>query len=143
MTPFQKGKKITTAHLLSHTAGLSISSFPGYEIGLPLPTLPQILDGVAPANTKPVRSAFEPGLKYQYSGGGTTISQTIVEDITGKTYEDYMWHSVLKPLGMHSSTFAHVTRDEQSALRATAYFINGNVVKGKYHLYPEQAAAAL
>jgi len=45
-----KGKKITTANLLSHTAGLIISGFPGYEMGVSLPTRPQILDGVTPAN---------------------------------------------------------------------------------------------
>ncbi len=138
-----KGKKITTANLLSHTAGLTISGFPGYEMGVSLPTRPQILDGVTPANTKSVRSAFEPGLKYQYSGGGTTISQTIVEDITGKPYEEYMWDNVLKPLGMHSSTFAHVPGEEQADLRATAYLSNGKAIKGKYRFYPEQAAAAL
>ena len=138
-----KGKKITTANLLSHTAGLIISGFPGYEMGVSLPTRPQILDGVTPANTKSVRSAFEPGLKFQYSGGGTTISQTIVEDITGKPYEEYMWENVLKPLSMHSSTFTLVAGKETAALRATAYFNDGKTIKGKYHLYPEQAAAAL
>ena len=138
-----KGKKISIANLLSHTAGLSIHGFPGYEKGVPLPTGPQILDGVSPANTKSVRSAFEPGLKYQYSGGGTTISQTIVEDITGKPYADYMWDNVLKPLGMNGSTYAYLTGNSQETLRATAYLNNGKAINGNYHLYPEQAAAAL
>jgi CubicO group peptidase (beta-lactamase class C family) len=120
-----KGKKISIANLLSHTAGLSIHGFPGYEKGVPLPTGPQILDGVSPANTKSVRSAFEPGLKYQYSGGGTTISQTIVEDITGKPYADYMWENVLKPLGMNGSTYAYLSSNSQETLRATAYLSNG------------------
>jgi CubicO group peptidase (beta-lactamase class C family) len=138
-----KGKKITTSNLLSHTAGLSISGFPGYQIDSTLPSRQQILDGIAPANTKAVRSAFEPGLKYQYSGGGTTISQTIVEDITGKAYDTYMWENVLKPLGMNNSTFALLTDKKKAALRATAYQNDGRPVNGKYHLYPEQAAAAL
>jgi CubicO group peptidase (beta-lactamase class C family) len=55
-------KKITTLNLLSHTAGLSISGFPGYQIDSTLPSSQEILDGIAPANTKAVRSAFEPGL---------------------------------------------------------------------------------
>ncbi len=138
-----KGKKITTAHLLSHTAGLTIHGFPGYEAGTALPTRSQILDGATPANTKAVRSAFEPGLKYQYSGGGTTISQTIVEDITGKPYDEYMWENVLKPLGMLSSTFSQLPAKEEEHLRATAYYNDGKPVKGRYHLYPEQAAAGL
>jgi len=138
-----KGNKITTAHLLSHTAGLTIHGFPGYATGDALPNIPEILDGVKPANTKSVRSAFEPGIKYQYSGGGTTISQKIVEDITGMPYHKYMWDKVLKPLGMHNSTFAHEAGKGNTILRATAYLNDGKPVTGKYHIYPEQAAAAL
>lgn len=138
-----KGKKITTANLLSHTAGLTIHGFPGYEAGAQLPTRSQVLDGVSPANTKAVRSAFEPGLKYQYSGGGTTISQTIVEDITGKPYDEYMWENVLKPLGMLSSSYTQPPAKDKEPLRATGYYVDGKAVKGKYHIYPEQAAAGL
>ncbi len=85
-----KGKKINIAQLLSHTAGLSVSGFGGYEKGQALPTITQILDGAKPANSNTVRSIFEPGLKFQYSGGGTTVSQLIVEDVTGEKYADYM-----------------------------------------------------
>lgn len=138
-----KGKKITTAHLLSHTAGLTISGFPGYAIGTKLSTLSQILDGTPPANTKAVRSAFEPGLKYQYSGGGTTISQMIVENITGKQYSNYMWENVLKPMGMKNSFYKQSVIMGKENVIATAYDNDGIAVKGKYHLYPEQAAAAL
>lgn len=64
-----KNKKITVYNLLSHTAGLDIHGFPGYEITDTLPTIQQILDGQRPANTKAVRSLFEPGKQYKYSGG--------------------------------------------------------------------------
>src|ERR1700735_5319404 len=56
-----KGKKITVAELLSHTAGLSVYGLPGYERGTPLPTLEQMLDGRPPANSPAIRSMFEPG----------------------------------------------------------------------------------
>lgn len=138
-----KGKKITTAHLLSHTAGLTIHGFPGYEAGTPVPNLSQVLDGANPANTKAVRSAFEPGLRYQYSGGGTTISQMILKDITGKPYDVYMWEYVLKPMGMLSSSYSQPPVKEKQALVATAYYNDGKAIKGKYHIYPEQAAAGL
>ena len=79
-----KGKKISLANLLSHKAGLSVHGFGGYQRGKELPTLLQILDGQKPANSPAVRSVFEPNLKFQYSGGGTTISQLILENTTGK-----------------------------------------------------------
>ena len=50
--------------LLSHTAGTTVSGFPGYAHDAAVPTLVQVLDGAPPANTKPVRieSAAGPGL---------------------------------------------------------------------------------
>lgn len=138
-----KGKKITIANLLSHTAGITIHGFPGYEIGDTIPTLTQILDGKNPANTKAVRSIYEPSLKYQYSGGGTTISQLIVEDVTGLPYDEYMWKNVLKPIGMINSSYTQPPTKTVEKLLATGYYNNGKPVKGKYHIYPEQAAAGL
>jgi CubicO group peptidase (beta-lactamase class C family) len=138
-----KGKKITTADLLSHTAGLTIHGFPGYEKGTPLPTIPQILDGLHPANTQPVRSALEPAIKEMYSGGGTLISQLIVQDITGIPYDKFMLENVLKPMGMSSSFFTQPPPAKDQKKLATGYYLDGKEVKGKYHIYPEQAAAGL
>ena len=137
-----KRKKINIAQLLNHTAGLSVGGFGGYEKGQALPSITQILDGVKPANSNAVRSIFEPGLKFQYSGGGTTVSQLILEDTTGEKYENYMLKNVLMPLGMTQSSFNQPPSSDKKNLLATGY--NGKVqVVGKYHIYPEQAAAGL
>jgi CubicO group peptidase (beta-lactamase class C family) len=138
-----KGKKITLAHLLSHTAGLTVHGFPGYEVGMPLPTLPQILNGEKPANTTAIRSQYAPGLKYEYSGGGTTISQLLVQDVTGQPYDRFMWENVLRPLGMQVSSFTQPPAGEMRSRLATGYVKGGKAVKGHYHMYPEQAAAGL
>ena len=136
------GKKISLTHLLSHKAGLSTSGFGGYEKGKELPTTIQILDGLKPANSSPVRSIFEPGLKFQYSGGGTTITQLILENTTGEKYEEYMLKNVLTPLGMDNSSFNQPAAAAKENLLATGYNIDKEV-KGKYHIYPEKAAAGL
>jgi CubicO group peptidase (beta-lactamase class C family) len=138
-----KGKKITLANLLSHTAGLTVHGFPGYEVGAPLPTLPQILNGEKPTNTAAVRSKYAPSLKYEYSGGGTTITQLLVQDVTGQPYDQFMWENVLKPLGMKASSYTQPPASAQVRLLATGYFNDGRAVKGNYHVYPEQAAAGL
>jgi len=137
-----KGKKITIANLLSHTAGLTVHGFPGYAIDDTIPSLIQVLDGVPPANTKAVRSMFEPSLKFKYSGGGTTISQLIVQDVTGLPYDDYMWKNVLQPMGMMNSSYTQPPKTEKQKFLGTGYYKSGEV-KGKYHTYPEQAAAGL
>lgn len=138
-----KGKKITVANLLSHTGGLTVHGFPGYSKGDTLPTLEQILDGRPPANTHAVRSMYEPGLRSEYSGGGTTISMLIVQDITHEAYDRYMKEKVLDPLGMRESFYTQPAPTTKASLLATAYYINGKEVKGKYHIYPEEAPAGL
>jgi CubicO group peptidase (beta-lactamase class C family) len=135
------GKKITVANLLSHTAGLSVHGFAGYERGDSTPTIRQILDGKRPANSDAVRSMFEPGLRSEYSGGGITISQLIVSDVTGEKYAKYMQQNVLDPMGMKMSSYLPAKDKEQ--FLATGYRGNGEEIKGKYHIYPEQAAASL
>ena len=138
-----KGKKISVANLLSHTAGLTVHGFPGYQAGDTIPQLPEVLDGKRPANTAAVRSQFEPSLRFQYSGGGTTISQLILQDITGEPYAKYMSEAVLLPMGMDNSSYNQPPPKDKRNQLATAYYNDGKEVKGKYHIYPEQAAAGL
>ncbi|MBK8518154.1 MAG: beta-lactamase family protein [Saprospiraceae bacterium] len=137
------GKKISLANLLSHTAGLSVHGFPGHNINGPVPTLLQVLDGKKPSFTPAVRSMFEPDLKFQYSGGGTSISQIILTDLVGQPYEEWMYNNVLKPIGMIHSTYAQPPAEGIRHLCASAYNRDGSPIAGKFHVYPEQAAAGL
>ena len=137
-----KNKKISLANLLSHTAGLSVHGFPGYTPGDSIPSLVQVLNGERPANSSAVRSLFEPSAKLEYSGGGTTITQLILTDITGMRYEDFLQKEVLQAIGMTNSFFTQPPPPGTKNL-ATAYHGDGTPVKGKYHVYPEQAAAGL
>jgi len=138
-----KGRKITVANLLSHTGGLTVHGFRGYAVGDSLPTVGQLLDGKPPANSPAVRSMYEPGLRSEYSGGGITISQLIVMDITHQPYDRYMQDQVLKPLGMMSSLYTQPAPADKRPLLATGYQMDSKEIKGKYHIYPEEAAAGL
>ncbi|HUM45697.1 MAG TPA: serine hydrolase domain-containing protein [Chitinophagales bacterium] len=137
------GKKITLADILSHNAGLSVHGFPGHDIKGPIPTVYEVLDGKSPAVTPAVRSEFEPGLKFQYSGGGTTISQVILTDITKQPYDAWMYKNVLKPIGMVNSSYAQPPAKDKQRLCASGYYSDGSPVSNKFHVYPEQAAAGL
>lgn len=141
--PSADSGKITLAHLLSHTAGLTIHGFPGYEVTDTLPSVEQILRGVPPANTKEVKPAFAPGKKVQYSGGGTTVTQLILTTVTGMPYDQFLQREVLDPMGMTGSFFTQPAPAAKKNLLATAYRQNGKPVEGKYHIYPEMAAAGL
>jgi CubicO group peptidase (beta-lactamase class C family) len=139
-----KGKTpITLRHILSHTAGTTVHGFRGYEPGEKIPTIVQILNGEAPANSEPIRSMFDAGTRVQYSGGGITISQLVVMDVTKQPYDVYMEQNVLSPLGMKNSFYTAPPPAGKAPVLATAYREDGTSVKGNYHIYPENAAASL
>ncbi|HMI77880.1 MAG TPA: serine hydrolase, partial [Ferruginibacter sp.] len=137
------GKKITTAQLLTHTAGLGVHGFPGYQRDSAIATVTDILDGRAPSNTEAVRSVTEPGMRPRYSGGGILITQQMLTDLTKQRYEDYMNEQVFRPLGMTNSSYNQPPAVSQRKNLATGYKSNGNEVPGKYFVYPEKAAAGL
>lgn len=140
---FTAKQKVTLAHLLSHTGGLTVHGFPGYEVGQKLPTVPEILDGAAPANTAAVRVNMEPGTKFRYSGGGTTIAQLTLMDIEKKPYPQIAQETVLGPLGMTNSTYSQPLPDDIRKQAASGHRGNGQPVAGKIHVYPEMAPAGL
>lgn len=140
---FTAKKKVTLANILSHTGGLTVHGFPGYAVGEKIPTLPQVLDGVAPANTAAVRVDMEPGTKYRYSGGGITIAQLAMMDIEKKPFPDIMRETVLGPLNMTNSTYSQPLPDDWRKKAASGHRGDGSIVPGKIHVYPEMAAAGL
>lgn len=137
------GKKITLRGLLSHTAGLTVHGFPGYEVDGPVPTLVQILDGEAPANTAAIRVDLAPGSRWRYSGGGYTVMQQLILDVTNQPYPAYMREAVLLPLGMAGSTFEQPLTKARAQSTAAGHGRDRSVVKNRWHIYPEMAAAGL
>lgn len=140
---FTKDQKVTLRRIMSHSAGLTVHGFPGYAVGAPIPTLVQVLNGVPPANTAPVRVDTIPGTKSIYSGGGVTIEQLLVMDVTGEPFPAFMRHTVLDKIGMSESTYEQPLPANRAALAATGTRADGMSVPGKWHVYPEMAAAGL
>ena len=142
MAHYNVPEKVTLRRLLSHSAGLTVHGSPGYEVGQPLPTVPQVLDGVKPANTAAVRVDTMPGSMWRYSGGGYTIMRLLVSDVTGKAFQAFMEKTVLRKVGMERSTYEQPLPARFIGNPATAYK-KGEAVPGKYHTYAEMAAAGL
>ncbi|WP_293381071.1 serine hydrolase [Phenylobacterium sp.] len=141
-SPYTAEKKVTLRELLSHTAGLTVSGFPGYEAGKPVPTTVQILDGAPPSNTPAVRS-FEPPGAYAYSGGGYTVAQLAIVEAGGKPYPALLDELVLRPAGMRQSTFSQPLPAALIGKSASGHDRKGEVIPGARHTYPEYAAASL
>jgi CubicO group peptidase (beta-lactamase class C family) len=142
-TEYTAERAVTLGQLLSHTAGTTVHGFPGYEPGAPVPSLVQVLDGVDPANTAPIRVDKLPGEGWRYSGGGYTVVQQLMIDVSGKPFPELMDELVLRPLGMSDSTFSNPLPPELLRRAAAGVLPEGRDVRGKRHVYPEMAAAGL
>ena len=135
--------KVTMRRLLSHTAGLTVSGFPGYVAGKPIPTTVQVLDGIAPANTPAVRSFEAPGGAYAYSGGGYTVAQLAMVDSGSAPYPELLDRLVFKPAGMRHSTLTQPLPETMVPRAASGHNRKGDVIPGRRNVYPEYAAASL
>ncbi len=140
---FTSTQNVTLRRLLSHSAGTTVHGFPGYAATDSLPTIVQVLDGTPPANTDPVRVDTVPGSRWRYSGGGTSIAQLLMTDVTGRRFPALMRDLVLEPAGMVHSTFEQPLPAGRRARAATAHGSDGTPVAGRFHAYPEMAAAGL
>jgi len=141
------GKKITTLNLLTHTGGVT-NSAPEYVFKDTIPTLIQTLTGEASpsrfvySEVVPAGSIIEPNVKFQYSNNGIGITQLMVSDITKKPYEQYIFETVFKPLGMMHSCYTADSIKSQKQVLATGY-LNGLEIPGKHVIVPTIAAGGL
>lgn len=144
---FTADSAVTLRGILTHSAGLTVWGFPGYRKDQPfsaeraVATNAQVLDGEG--NTDPVRVYKVPGTSWQYSGGGYTVMEQMVEDVTGLPFEEALRTRVLEPAGMVHSTYAQPLPEELWPQAARGHRAGGAEVEGEWHTYPEQAAAGL
>jgi CubicO group peptidase (beta-lactamase class C family) len=138
-----KSNPVTLRLLTSHNAGTTVHGFPGYAPGEKIPSTQQTLDGVAPSNSPAVRVDLVPGTRWRYSGGGITIMQLAMEDVTHQPFAQIMQDKVLGPIGMTSSSYEQTLTTDHLALAASGHDGTGHVIPGKRFTYPEMAAAGL
>jgi CubicO group peptidase (beta-lactamase class C family) len=135
---------VTPRSLMSHTSGADDGfGFPGYDPKSPRPTLVQILDGKPPSNVGPVLFARPPFQAYKYSGGGVTIMQLALGDLTQKPFAQMMQEMVLGPLNMRDSSYEQPQPADRAVHASRAHNGEGKSKDAIYHIYPEQAAAGL
>jgi CubicO group peptidase (beta-lactamase class C family) len=63
---------------------------------------------------------WSPGTRWGYSGEGCSYLQQVVEHLTGTRLDRFLSEAVLRPLGMHDSTFAHADADDRRMARGHA-----------------------
>jgi CubicO group peptidase (beta-lactamase class C family) len=127
---------LTVRRLLSHTAGLSVHGYVGQPADRPLPPIMASLAGET-GDSFPVELLAAPGRGWLYSGGGYSLLQLLVEELSGRPFADHMEAEVLVPLGMTASGF----RWSRTAETARPHDADGGPVPD--FAFAEQAAAGL
>lgn len=138
LPPSKYNDDVTVRRVLSHTAGLSLMGFPGNDPNETLPTLVESLEGKNSGGIA-VRVIERPAKHWRYSGGGYSVLQLLIEDVTGRSFEKYMKETVLRPLGMGDSSYVWERRLRRATARAYSEVPNSL----PNYLYTEQAAAGL
>ena len=96
--------EVTVRLVLSHTGGLSLPSYVGFEPTDILPNFEASLSGDTNGSGS-LNLVTKPGDHFAYSGGGYTLLGLIIEEVSGLSFADYMQAQVLDPLGMTSSSY--------------------------------------
>lgn len=131
-------KKVTIRNLLQHTAGLSVHGYNGYESKEELSSLTDCLLGKTNIEEE-VKLIMEPESKWQYSGGGYTTLQLVIEEVSGLIFENFMKENIFKPLKMRQTSF---TIGKQ-ILKRSAKAYNEEAKEIPLRLFNAQAAAGL
>ena len=92
-------KDITLRHLLTHTSGIwSYTGLDGFELRRHL-TQAQFLEAIG---RQPLE--FQPGQSWKYCNTGYNLLGYIIENVSGKTYWEFMSQRIFSPLNMASTT---------------------------------------
>lgn len=133
--------EVTPRRILNHTAGLNVSGFAGYQVGEPMPSAPELLAGKG--NSDPLQQTERAGSRYRYSGGGSTLMQIAMTDITGQSFNSLMNEKVLNPLAMTRSTYQQPLPIDSWPNHSAAHGYQSSRIAGGFHVYPEQFPAGL
>jgi CubicO group peptidase (beta-lactamase class C family) len=135
--------EVTVRRLLSHTAGLSDGlGYSGFEPGVPIQPIEESLTKAADADegiSGAVQVGIEPGAEFKYSGGGYTLLQLLVEEVSGQSFASFMKESIFEPLNMIHSSYTW----EDSSDFKLAEFYNSDGTEAKHYSYTSLAATSL
>ena len=143
----QYSNKVTIRHLLSHTGGLD--DLFGYAGFLPSESIQSLEESLTltkdstSGKSRGVTVAREPGQNWLYSGGGYTVLQLLIEEVTQQSFSDYMEKAILKPLGMEKSSFDWEAIAASGRIDKLATSFDEELQPSPHRRYTATAAASL
>ncbi|MBZ9625863.1 beta-lactamase family protein [Clostridium sp. FP2] len=107
---------ITTKSLLTHTSGFIQSNIGiGTRDQFKIKKLGDYLKTAMP------KREYEPNRFFSYSNQGMSLAGHIVENTSGKSFEDYIEERIFKPLNMENSSFKQPIPKDMELNKAVSY----------------------
>ncbi len=138
--PVPAGVEVDFAQLLSHTAGVNVDGFLGYESPEEAPDLAEVIAGEG--NTAPIAVDSALG-EFRYSGGGYVLAAEAATTLDGaSSFAELAQRQLFGPLGMSDSVFAlEPPADRLDRVSEGAVGLEG--LESGWQRHPEHAAAGL
>ena len=101
------GNHITVEHLLNHTSGIkSYTQMPDWRVLERQDyTVTELIDLF---KDKPMN--FKPGEKWHYNNSGYFLLGAVIEQVSGKSYREFLQERIFTPLGMKGSDYGSSRR---------------------------------
>ncbi len=134
---------VTVRRLLSHTAGLTDGlGYSGFAEGVQVQLIEESLTKALDADegiSGEVYVGTKPGARFKYSGGGYTLLQLLVEEVSGQSFAFYMKENIFKPLNMTHSSYTW----DKTGGGQLAEFYNTDGTQAAHYSYTSLAATSL
>src|SRR6266513_4165026 len=118
----ERYRNVTIHQLLSHTSGIPDTvtynwDKPEYDAG----ALERFVRSIADQ-----KLVFAPGEKFAYSNTAYEMLGDVIAKVSGESFEDYVQHNILTPLGMKDSTL--LVREANPQLLTSPHVVENNKV---------------
>ena len=124
------GAAITIRQLLSQTAGVPNFTEGNDFMQVAATQKPSLQAILARIDGKPL--AFKPGTDWAYSNTNYVLLASVIELVSGETYNQYIARHIFRAAGLRDSGFASDEGSFQDM--ATGYYPNGDVITASPHV---------
>ncbi|MEK4581595.1 serine hydrolase domain-containing protein [Bacillus sp. FSL R12-0074] len=140
-----KNKRVTLRNLLSHQSGIidPENSFIELNLVTEVPSMVELLEGKTLYCKNPIEVKYEPESEFHYSDAGFCIIQQLIEDVTERPFHRVMNELIFEPLKMKNSKLNTTPLEMDRNDFSCGHNRNGELVNGKYPIYPYLAASGL
>ena len=143
MNDYTRRFPVTLRACLSHKAGLTVNGWGAALRGQPVANLIDLLEGAPVSGQPAVRVDKTPGGRERYSGGGFVIAEMLLEDLTGRRFDELADELILGPLGMDHTTFVNPLPERFRSNVAGGHDQAGNAHPGGWLVSPDMGAGGI